>query len=181
METSKKGSVSNTLAFSSIVLSIVCFMALVQVEVELHAHRKMLQVLTHNKEGNVSPSQTGNNELIAFPPHGYSSKGECQFTQVGCWMNPHVNKIITCLLNFQRWKVVKSATEQYREGKRFLRELNRSRTLSSVMSSVEKNWTKIRAGAAHTMLSHTWTAIIQLCTCIYINVNIFFIFDANKA
>ena len=168
METSKKGSVSNTLAFSSIVLSIVCFMALVQVEVELHAHRKMLQVLTHNKEGNVSPSQTVNNELIAFPRHGYSSKGECQFTQVGCWMNPHVNKIITCLLNFQRWKVVKSATEQYREGKRFLREWNRPRTLSSnsVMSSVEKNWTKIRAGAAHTMLSHTWRAIIQLCKCI---------------
>ena len=169
MESSKTRSVFNTLAFSSIVLSIVCFMALVQVEVELHAHRKMLQVLTHNKEGNVSPSQTVNNgELIAFPRHGFSSKGECQFTQVGCWMNPHVKKIITCLLNFQRWKVVKSATEQHREGKRFLRELNRPRTLSSnsVMSSVEKNWTKIRAGAAHTMLSHTWTAIIQLCTCI---------------
>ena len=181
METSKTRSVFNTLAFSSIVLSIVCFMALVQVEVELHAHRKMLQVLTHNKEGNVSPSQTGNNELIAFPRHGYSSKGECQFTQVGCWMNPHVNKIITCLLNLQRWKVVKSATEQYHEGKRFLREWNRPRTLSSVMSSVEKNSKKIRAGAAHTMLSHTWTAIIQLCTCIYINVNIFFIFDVIKA
>ena len=66
METSKTRSVFNTLAFSSIVLSIVCFMALVQVEVELHAHRKMLQVLTHHKEGIVSPSQTGNNELIAF-------------------------------------------------------------------------------------------------------------------
>ena len=84
METSKTRSVFNTLAFSSIVLSIVCFMALVQVEVELHAHRKMLQVLTHHKEGNVAPSQTGNNELIAFPPHGYSSKGECQFSYVGC-------------------------------------------------------------------------------------------------
>ena len=84
METSKTRSVFNTLAFSSIVLSIVCFMALVQVEVELHAHRKMLQVLTHHKEGNVAPSQTGNNELISFPPHGYSSKGECQFSYVGC-------------------------------------------------------------------------------------------------
>ena len=146
METSKTRSVFNTLAFSSIVLSIVCFMALVQVEVELHAHRKMLQVLTHNKEGNVSPSQTVNNKLIAFPRHGFSSKGECQFTQVSCWMNPHVKKIITCLLNFQRWKVVKSATEQYREGKRFLREWNRSRTLSSVMSSVEKIGQKSEQG-----------------------------------
>ena len=42
--------------------------------------------------------------LIAFPPYGYSSKGECQFSYVDCWMNPHLNKI-TCLLNLQRWKV----------------------------------------------------------------------------
>ena len=51
-------------------------MALVHVEIELHAHRKMLQVLTPQKEGNISPSQTENNELIAFPPYGHSSKGE---------------------------------------------------------------------------------------------------------
>ena len=84
METLKTRSVSNTPVFSSIVLSIVCFVALVQVEVELHAHRKMLQVLTHHKEGNVAPSQTGNNELIAFPPHDHSSKGERQLSHVGC-------------------------------------------------------------------------------------------------
>ena len=137
METSQTRSVFNTLAFSSIVLSIICFVALVHVEFELHAHRKMLQVLTHHKEGNVSPSQTGNSELIAFPPHGYSSKGECQFGYVGCWMNPSLNKI-TCLLNLQRWKFtkVKSRTEQHREGKLLPRELNRPRALSSVMSSV---------------------------------------------
>ena len=84
METSKTRSVSNTLAFSSIVLSIVFFTALVHVEVELHAHRKMLQVLTNRKEGSVAQGQTGNNELIAFPSHVYSSKGECQFAYVGC-------------------------------------------------------------------------------------------------
>ena len=61
-------------------------MALVQVEVELHAHRKMLQVLTHHKEGNVAPSQTENNEQIAFPLHGYSSKGECQFAYKLRWL-----------------------------------------------------------------------------------------------
>ena len=84
METSKARSVSNTIAFSSICLSIVCFMALVRVEVELHAHRKMLHVLTHHKEGNVAPSRTGNNEHTAFPPYGYSSEGECQFVDIGC-------------------------------------------------------------------------------------------------
>ena len=101
METSKTRSVFNNLAFSSIVLSIVCFVALVQVEVELHAHRKMLQVLSHHKEENVAPSQTGNNELIAFPPHGYSSKGECQFT----WrwlLNESPRKQDKIFLNLQR-------------------------------------------------------------------------------
>ena len=84
METSKTRSVSNTLAFSSICLSIVCFIALVHVEVELHAHKKMFQVLTHHKEGNVALSQSGNNEHTTFPPYGYSSEGECQFVDVGC-------------------------------------------------------------------------------------------------
>ena len=84
METSKTLSVSNTLVFSSIVLSIVFFTALVHVELELHAHRKMLQVLTHRKEGNVAQGQTRNNELITFPSLGYSSEGECQFAYVGC-------------------------------------------------------------------------------------------------
>ena len=153
METSKT-SVSNTLAFSSIVLSIVCFMALVHVEIELHAHRNMLQILTHHKEGNVAPSQTGNNELIAFPPHDYSSKGECQFTYPGCWMNPHVNKI-TCLMNLQICKIVKSRTEQYREGKRFLREWNRPRALGSVMSSVKKKLDKSQSrGSLYNVKSH---------------------------
>ena len=74
MGTSKTRSVSNTLAFSSIVLSIVCFVALVQVEVELHAHRKMLQVLTHHREGNVAPSQIGKkmaNGLLISLIHDY--------------------------------------------------------------------------------------------------------------
>ena len=54
MEPSKKGPVSNTLVFSLIALSFaLCFVALVHVEIELHAHRKMLQVLTHQREENV--------------------------------------------------------------------------------------------------------------------------------
>ena len=76
METSKTLSVANTLAFSSICLSIACFIALVHVEIELHAHQKMLQVLTPKKEENMAPSETENNELITFPPYGHSSKGE---------------------------------------------------------------------------------------------------------
>ena len=78
MQASKTLSVSNTGVFSSIVLPVVFFMAMVHVEVELHAHRKILQIMIHHKEGNVAQGQTGNNELIAFPSR-YSSKGECQF------------------------------------------------------------------------------------------------------
>ena len=117
IEKSKRRTVSNTLAFSSIVLSTVCFVALVQVEVELHAHRKMLQVLTHHKEGNVAPSQTGIDELIAFPPHGYSSKGESVCLR---WLlNESPLKQDNMFTEFTK---VKSRTEQYREGKLLLRE-----------------------------------------------------------
>ena len=115
---SKTRSVSNTLVFSSTVLSIVCFMALVQVEVEIHAHRKMLQILTHDKEGNVAPSQTGSNELIAFPPHGYSSKGECQFSYVWLLYEFPLKKDNM----FTEFTKVKSRTEQHRKGKLLLQE-----------------------------------------------------------
>ena len=49
-ESSKMCLGSNTLAFSSIFLSlVVCFVALVHVEIELHAHREMLQVLSQQR------------------------------------------------------------------------------------------------------------------------------------
>ena len=104
-------------------------MALVQVEVELHAHRKMLQVLTHHKEGNVAPSQTGNYELIAFPPHGYSSKGESVCLR---WLlNESPLKQDNMFTEFTK---VKSRTEQFREDKLLLREKNSLSALNSVMS-----------------------------------------------
>ena len=50
MKSSKTRQVSNTVAFSSIFLSlVVCFVALVHVEFELHAHRQMLQVLSQKR------------------------------------------------------------------------------------------------------------------------------------
>ena len=46
-----RGPVSNTLLFSLIALSFaLCFVALVHVEIELHAHRKILQVLTQQRQ-----------------------------------------------------------------------------------------------------------------------------------
>ena len=63
MET-KKRPINNPLVFSSItVLSFAaCFVALIHVEIELHAHRKMLQVLTQQREESIHLRGTVNNK-----------------------------------------------------------------------------------------------------------------------
>ena len=56
MEISRSHPVSNTVMFSSIFFSVaVCFLALIHVEIELHAHRQMLQVLNQQRQENVDP------------------------------------------------------------------------------------------------------------------------------
>ena len=50
MEISKTRSVSSTVVFSSIFLSVVCLSGLIHVEIELHVHRQMLQVLNQQRE-----------------------------------------------------------------------------------------------------------------------------------
>ena len=82
MET-KKRSVNNTLVLSSIVFSFaVCFMALIHVEIELHAHRKMLRVLTQQKEENVHLRGKETKKPIASALCSDTGKGEyfCYFT-----------------------------------------------------------------------------------------------------
>ena len=53
MEISKTGPVSNSLVFSSLFLSVICFAGLIHVEIELHVHRQMHQVLSQPKEKNL--------------------------------------------------------------------------------------------------------------------------------
>ena len=79
MKPSKTGPVSNTLVFSLIALSFaLCFVALIHVEIELHAHQKMLQVLTQQRQENVHLLRTVNDKLIAsVMPVSEPSKGEC--------------------------------------------------------------------------------------------------------
>ena len=50
MEVSKTRSVSSPAVFSSIFLSVICFAGFIHVEMELHVHRKMLQVLNQQRE-----------------------------------------------------------------------------------------------------------------------------------
>ncbi|XP_022777457.1 uncharacterized protein LOC111318856, partial [Stylophora pistillata] len=50
MEKSKTKPASNSLMFSSLFLSVVCLAGLIHVEIELHAHRQMLQVMNQPNE-----------------------------------------------------------------------------------------------------------------------------------
>lgn len=68
---------SNTLAFSSVFLSlVVCFVALVHVEIELHAHREMLQVLSQQRADNFEPRKTVQNQPITSSFHSDSDEGK---------------------------------------------------------------------------------------------------------
>ena len=77
MERSKMAPVHNRLVFSSLFLFVICFAGLIHVEIELYAHRKMLQGLSQLKEEKVELKNTANdgktNKMIRLFP--YSHKG----------------------------------------------------------------------------------------------------------
>ena len=56
MEKSKTPQVFHPSQFSSAIFSVtlpICFVALIHVEIELHVHRQMLQVLNQQREDNI--------------------------------------------------------------------------------------------------------------------------------
>ena len=53
---------SNSLVFSSLFLSVICFAGLIRVEIELHVHRQMLQVLNQPREVKLEQRNTANEE-----------------------------------------------------------------------------------------------------------------------
>ena len=77
MERSKMTPVHEKLVFSSLFLFVICFAGLIHVEIELYAHRQMLQALSQPKEEKVERRNTENdektNEFSEFP---YSHEGE---------------------------------------------------------------------------------------------------------
>ena len=77
MEKSEMTPVHNKLVFSSLFLFVICFAGLIHVEIELYAHRQMLQALSQPKEEKVELKNTANdektNEMIMLFP--YSHKG----------------------------------------------------------------------------------------------------------
>ena len=79
MEISKARSVSNSLVFSSLFLSVICFAGLIHVEIELHVHRQMLQVLNQPGEEKIEPKSAARDEISSLMKillHITSDKGE---------------------------------------------------------------------------------------------------------
>ena len=61
---------------TSIFLSLVTFVTMVHVEVELHAHRQMLQVLSQRRADKFEPRKTVRNEPITSSFHIDSFEGK---------------------------------------------------------------------------------------------------------
>jgi len=74
MERSKTRPVSNPMVFS--FCFAVCFVALIHVEIELHAHREMLQVLNQQREENLGLLNSIHEKTIDSLLHSDSDKGE---------------------------------------------------------------------------------------------------------
>ena len=62
MDISKTRPISNTVVFSSIFLSVICFAGLIHVEIELHVQRQMFQVLNQQSEEKLELRNTANDE-----------------------------------------------------------------------------------------------------------------------
>ena len=78
MEKTKTRPVSNTVMFSSICLSVICLSGLIHVEMELHVHRQMLQVLNQEREEKLELRNTAHEdkESVVKMSHSESNKGE---------------------------------------------------------------------------------------------------------
>ena len=77
MEKSKSRPASNTVMFSSLFFSVaVCFAALIHVEIELHAHRQMLQALNQQRQENAKPVHDKTTDSLLKILHGDGEKGE---------------------------------------------------------------------------------------------------------
>ena len=78
METTNTRPVSNTVVFSSMFLSVICFAGLIHVEIELHVHRQMLQVLNQQREEKLELRNTANdeNDSVMKMLHSDSNKGK---------------------------------------------------------------------------------------------------------
>ena len=78
MEISKTRPVSSPVMFSSIFLSVICFVGLIHVEMELHVQRQMLQVLNQQREEKLELRNTAHEdkESVMKMSHSDTKKGK---------------------------------------------------------------------------------------------------------
>ena len=78
MEKTKTRPVSNTVMFSSIFLAVICLSGLIHVEIELHVHRQMLQVLNKQREEKIEHRGTAHEDKqpMVKIPYSESNGGE---------------------------------------------------------------------------------------------------------
>ena len=78
MEKENTRVVSKTVVFSSIFLSVICLSGLIHVEMELHVHRQMLQVLNQQRDEKLEQRNTAHEdkESTIKVSHSESNKGE---------------------------------------------------------------------------------------------------------
>ena len=78
MEVSKIRPVSSTVVFSSIFLSVICLSGLIHVEMQLHVHREMLQVLNQQRKDKLELRNIalGEDESVIKMFHSDTEKGK---------------------------------------------------------------------------------------------------------
>ncbi|KAJ7376488.1 Immunoglobulin C-2 Type [Desmophyllum pertusum] len=96
MEISKTRPVSNTVVFSSIFLSVICFAGLIHVEIELHVHRQMFQALTQQRAENIEIRNTAHdeNESVMKMLHSDSEKASLNSTMEISKTRPVSNTVV---------------------------------------------------------------------------------------
>jgi len=79
MEKTETRPVSSTVVFSAIFLShVICLCGLINVEMKLHVHRQMLQVLSQQREERLEQRNAAHEdkESVMKMSHSESNKGE---------------------------------------------------------------------------------------------------------
>ena len=74
MEVPKTRPVTSTVVFSSIFLSVICLSGLIHVEMELHVHRQMLQVLNQQREEKLEQRNTAHEDIQSVVKMSHSDK-----------------------------------------------------------------------------------------------------------
>jgi len=81
MEKTKTRPISHTMVFSSIFLFVICFAGLIHVEMALHVHRQMLQVLNQQREEKLELRNTAHEDKESAMKMSHSESNKELYTR----------------------------------------------------------------------------------------------------